>query len=164
MIWILAVDRQWNIGYRGDLLYTLEQDLHRFKEITMGHILLMGRKTFESLPGLLPGREHLVLSRDPHYQAEGIRVFHSKQEVLNYLEKYAGERKVFMIGGGAVARLFLDETTEAMITEVDDVAKKYDTSLPRLDPEDFELIDCSEWQYEKEIRFRYLHYRRKDRA
>ena len=70
------------IGRDGKLPWHIPADLKRFKALTMGSAMVMGRKTFESLPGLLPGRRHIVLTRDPHWQAEGAEVAHDADEAL----------------------------------------------------------------------------------
>ena len=81
MILIFAVDNNWNIGYDGDLLYKISEDLKRFRRLTEGNIIVMGRRTFESLPDkkALQNRINIVITRDKEYKAEGAMV-------INYLE------------------------------------------------------------------------------
>ena len=113
------------IGRDGTLPWRIPADLKRFKALTMGSAMVMGRKTFESLPGLLPGRRHIVLTRDPQWSAEGTEVAHSLDEALR-LSK--GER-VSVIGGAHVFDLFLPIADRIELTEVlDDV--KGDTLMP----------------------------------
>ena len=92
---IAAVSQNGVIGKQGDLPWRLSGDLKWFKKITMGHVILMGRKTWESLPGVLPGRENWVLSRTMN-QTEGIRVFPTIASALSEI----GDRILFIIGGG----------------------------------------------------------------
>src|SRR5436190_5277929 len=95
----LVVARAQNgvIGRDGKLPWHLPADLKRFKALTMGSVMVMGRKTFESLPGLLPGRRHVVLTRDRQWHAEGAEVARDKDEAL----QLAGSEPVSVIGGVA---------------------------------------------------------------
>lgn len=119
MIVSLIVGRARNgvIGRDGDLPWRLPADLAQFKRRTMGHHLVMGRRTFESLPGILPGRPHLVLSRDPSYAHEGIRVFATLEDALAAAEA-AGDDETFVIGGGAVYREALPRASRVYLTRV----------------------------------------------
>ena len=111
---ILARARNGVIGRDGDLPWHLPADLKRFKEITMGGAMVMGRKTFDSLPGLLPGRRHIVLTRDPDWQAEGAEVVHSVGEAI----AIAGDHKLFVIGGAEIFALFLPLAQRIELTEI----------------------------------------------
>jgi dihydrofolate reductase len=116
----LVVARAQNgvIGRDGKLPWYLPADLKRFKALTMGSVMVMGRKTFESLPGLLPGRRHVVLTRDPTWRAEGAEVAHSPEQAL----EFAGGLAISIIGGADVFALFLPMADRIELTEVlDDV-------------------------------------------
>ena len=102
------------IGREGKLPWHIPADLKRFKAITMGTAMVMGRKTFESLPGILPGRRHIVLARDLTWQAEGAEVAHSADEAL----ALAGSERVSIIGGADVFALFLPVADRIELTEV----------------------------------------------
>ncbi len=101
----LIVARAQNgvIGRDGRLPWHLPADLKRFKALTIGSVMLMGRKTFDSLPGLLPGRRHIVLTRDRNWQAPGAEVAHDAREAL----RLAGGDPVSVIGGADIFALFL---------------------------------------------------------
>ncbi|WP_375288289.1 dihydrofolate reductase [Sphingomonas sp.] len=101
------------IGRDGALPWHLPADLKRFKAQTMGRAMIMGRRTFESLPGLLPGRRHIVLTRDPAWRAEGAEVAHSVDDALALA---GGDAAV--IGGAEVFALFLDRAGRIELTEV----------------------------------------------
>ena len=101
------------IGRDGQLPWHLPADLKRFKAQTMGRAMIMGRKTFESFPAPLPGRRHIVLTRDPAWQAEGAEVAHSVEEAL----ALAGENAA-VIGGAEIFALFLDRADRVELTEV----------------------------------------------
>jgi len=123
----LVVARATNgaIGRGGKLPWHLPADLKRFKRLTMGSVMVMGRKTFDSLPGLLPGRRHVVLTRDLRWRADGAEVAHSVEEAL----RMAGEERVSVIGGADIFALFLPLADRIELTEVlDDVAG--DTFMP----------------------------------
>ena len=89
---IAAVDENWGIGYHNRLLVQIPSDQKFFREETMGKILVMGRKTLESLPGgkPLPGRTTFVLTKNPAYLVKGAQVFHTAEELLKELQKYPG--------------------------------------------------------------------------
>ena len=103
------------IGIDGKLPWHLPEDLKRFKALTMGRPMIMGRKTFESLPGRLPGRRHIVLTRDPAWSAEGAEAARSVGEAL----ALAGEvEEIAVIGGVEIFALFMDRADRIELTEV----------------------------------------------
>lgn len=113
---ILIVARAQNgaIGRDGKLPWHLPSDLKRFKALTMGSAMLMGRKTFDSLPGLLPGRRHIVLTRDCDWSAPGAEVIHSVEEAL---AAAAGD-PLSVIGGAEIFALMLPHAERIELTEV----------------------------------------------
>jgi dihydrofolate reductase len=113
---IIVVARAANgaIGRDGTLPWRLPADLRHFKQVTMGTAMVMGRKTFESLPGLLPGRNHIVLSRDACWRAEGAKVARNVDEAL----ALAGPDAVSVIGGAEIIALFLPLADAIELTEV----------------------------------------------
>ena len=128
---LVARARNGVIGRDGKLPWHLPADLKRFKALTMGSTMVMGRKTFESLPGLLPGRRHIVLTHDPGWRAEGAEVVHSVDEAL----AVAGDGPLSVIGGAEIFALFLPMADRIELTEVlADV--EGDTAMP--DPRDGE--------------------------
>ena len=112
----LIVARAQNgvIGRDGKLPWHLSADLKRFKALTMGSVMVMGRKTFESLPGVLPGRRHVVITRDRSWQAEGAEVAHDVEEAL----RVAAAEPVSVIGGAEIFRLFVPLSDRIELTEV----------------------------------------------
>jgi dihydrofolate reductase len=118
------------IGRDNTMPWHIPADLKRFKALTMGKPMVMGRKTFASLPGLLPGRRHIVLTRDTTWQAEGAEVAHSVDEAL----ALAGDSAVAVVGGAEIYALFLPLATRVELTEVDG-AFDGDTHMPPLGPE-----------------------------
>jgi dihydrofolate reductase len=117
------------IGKDGGLPWHLSEDLKHFKRVTMGSAMIMGRRTFESLPGLLPGRRHIVLTRDPAWHAEGAEIAPSAEEAL----ALAGQERVSIIGGAEVFAVFEPLAEAVELTEVRG-APEGDTFLPPFDP------------------------------
>jgi len=115
------------IGRDGGLPWRLPADLKRFKTQTMGRPMVMGRKTFESFPSPLPGRRHIVLTRDPVWRADGAEVVHSVEKAL----ALAGP-EVAVIGGAEVFALFLDRADAVELTEVH-ATPEGDVTMPRFE-------------------------------
>lgn len=114
VIFVVARARDGTIAQHGEVPWKIREDLQRFKRLTMGLPMIMGRKTFDSLPGLLPGRRHIVLTRQKDWQAEGAEPAHSLEEAL----ALARPGDVAVIGGNDVFELFLPFATRLEITEV----------------------------------------------
>ena len=111
---VIARAQNGVIGRDGKLPWHLPADLKRFKALTMGSAMVMGRRTFDSLPGLLPGRRHIVLTRDPAWRAEGAEVARDVDEAL----RLAAGGSVSVIGGAEIFRLFLPIADRIELTEV----------------------------------------------
>jgi dihydrofolate reductase len=133
----LVVARAENgvIGRDGGLPWRLPEDLRHFKAVTMGAPMIMGRKTFESLPGLLPGRRHIVLTRDPDWHADGAEVV---QDVPSAIVA-AGEPRVSVIGGAQIFELFAGLADRVELTEVH-TQPQGDTFMPPFDPADWQEV------------------------
>lgn len=127
----LVVARAENgvIGSGGKLPWHIGEDMKRFKRLTMGTVMIMGRKTFASLPGLLPGRRHIVLTRNRDWQAEGTELAYSADEAL----ALAGDDPVSVIGGADIFALLEERATAVELTEVRG-APAGDTVMPAFDP------------------------------
>lgn len=129
---ILAIDEAGAIGREGGLLCHLPDDLRRFKALTMGHSIVMGRKTFESFPcGPLPGRQNIVVTRNRHYPCRGITVAGSLEEALA-AATLPGE--VMVIGGAQIYRAALPLVTTLQLTLIHHTWPDADTFFPPLDP------------------------------
>ena len=129
---IVAVCRDWGIGYQGALLVHSKVDMHRFVELTMGGTVVMGRKTLESFPGgPLKGRRNVVISHDPSALPEGVVGAASPAAAV---EAVAADdpNRVWLIGGESVYRALLDQCTHAYVTKFD-VGKPADAFFPNLD-------------------------------
>lgn len=142
MISIIVAKAKNNIiGGDNKLLWHISDDLKRFKEITSGNTIIMGRKTFESLPGVLPNRKHIILTRDKNFSVdnENVEVIHSIDEIINNYKNSIVE--TFIIGGGQIYKEFLPYADKLYITEV---LKDFegDTSFPQVD-ENIWAVDYS---------------------
>ncbi len=128
---IVAIDRNGAIGKQGQLLYRLPADMRHFKDTTMGHSIVMGRKTFESFPkGALPGRQNIVITRNRDFAAEGVTVAHSVEEALA-AATMPGE--VFVIGGEQIYRATFSMVGTIHLTVIDHKFKDVDAHFPRID-------------------------------
>ena len=132
---IAAVGKNREIGKRNALIWRLPGDLPFFKATTMGHPVVMGRKTFESLPKALPGRRNIVVTRNPHFEAPGAEVAPSPEAALKLCE---GEDEVFVIGGGSVYRAFLPLADRLILTEAAATDPDADAFFPPFDPDGYD--------------------------
>jgi len=139
---IVAVAENGVIGRDHDLPWRLSGDLKRFKSLTMGKPLIMGRKTYESIGRPLPGRTNIVLTRDGDFSADGVLVAHDQAGAMALAEQTAratGAEEIMVIGGAGIYRLFLAEADRIYLTEVH-MAPPGDTSFPDIDAQDWTEI------------------------
>jgi dihydrofolate reductase len=157
---IAAVARDGGIGRANGLLVHLSEDLQHFKRTTLGAPVLMGRRTWESLPPRarpLPGRRNLVLSRDPDWHAAGAERVPSLEAALQRLD---GADRVFVIGGAQVYAQALPLADELVLTEID-AAFDADAFFPRVEPAEFAEIARDPRVGESGQRFAFVTYRRR---
>lgn len=136
---IVATDRRGTIGKDGDIPWYLPADLQFFKRTTMGHPVIMGRKTFTSIGRPLPKRTNVVLTRDAFFMATGVVVVHSLEEALAH-PAVAEAEQAFIIGGGELYRQSLDLISTVYLTIVDADINGGDAFFPKLDPEDWKEV------------------------
>lgn len=155
---IAAVAADGGIGRNEDLLFHIPADFRRFKALTMGKTLLMGRATLDSLPGgrPLPGRRNLVLTRDESFSREGVEVFHSPEAMLRALGE--GE-DAWVMGGASVYERFLPLCDELYLTRVD-AAPPADRFFPALG-EEWTQAEASGWQEWNGLRWRFERYEKR---
>lgn len=155
---IVAIGNDGAIGRKGELIWKIPADLKRFKELTTGHPVIMGRKTWESLPKKpLPNRINIVITRQPGYKAEGGLVVSSPDEALSLCQDVTP----FIIGGAEIYKSFLPKATGLFLTKIDQECEDADSFL------NLELGD--EWEKREEspeektpdgITYRYMTYKR----
>lgn len=137
---IVAMDKNRVIGKDNKMPWHLSSDLKRFKQLTMGKPIIMGRKTFESIGKPLPGRINIILTKDANYKQEGCIVVHSVDEALKFCE---GNNEVMVIGGAKVYMLFLPMTKKIYLTLVDGEYEG-DTYFPEIDMKKWEEVRIEE--------------------
>lgn len=137
---IAAVGQNNELGANNDMLWRMPNDFKFFKRTTMGHPMIMGRKTLESLGGPLPGRTHLVVTRNRDFSAEGVLVFHSFEEALNQAAELDPD-EVFIIGGGEIYKQGLPFAEKIYLTRIEGKFPKADTYFPKLDSEEWKEIE-----------------------
>ncbi|HBJ1651666.1 dihydrofolate reductase [Clostridium botulinum] len=135
---IVAIAKNNVIGNDNKLIWHISEDLKRFKEITSGKTIVMGRKTFESLPGVLPNRKHIILTRDKNFKvnSECVEIIYDFDELLN---KYKNsDTEVFIIGGGEIYKQLLPHTHKLYLTKIN---KDFDgdTYFPQINYDDFKV-------------------------
>lgn len=162
MILITAVDMNWSIGYKGRMLFEIREDLARFKRLTQENIVIMGRKTFESLPNskALPNRINVVMTTDVNYKADNIIVVNSIDDLFKLLRKINPQckMKTFIIGGGNIVRQLIIYCNKAYITKAESrfVA---DVAIPDLDKdENWKIISESNTYMQGDLAYRYVNY------
>ena len=156
---IAAVYRNWAIGKDGNQLVYLSEDLRRFRALTTGHTVILGRKTLATFPGGRPlkGRENLILSRNPDFAPEGARVFADIESLLA-----AAPADAFVIGGSSVYQALLDRCDTAYITKIDRAFPGADSFFPNLDAlPQWRIVEEGPELEEQGMKFRYVTYRRR---
>ena len=164
---IVNADQKWAIGNKGKLLFPLSEDLKRFKAVTTGKIVVMGRKTFQSLPGGKPlsNRVNVVFSRKKSFDTKGVAFFSSPLSFVRavrngYFKPYTGS-DFFVIGGEQIYRQFLPFCNTAYVTRVEATSSAADTFFPDLDKNpDWQVIEVSDKIMEGALTFRFVTYQR----
>ncbi len=161
MITIIAAVAENNaLGKDNDLVWHLPDDFKRFKQLTTGHYIIMGRKTFESFPKPLPNRIHLVITRNKNYKKEGAVVVNSLKEALEIAKT---DKQPYIIGGGEIYKQAMPFTQKLELTRVHATVEA-DTFFPEIDEQEWELI-FEEFHAKDErhdFAFTYLTYLRKN--
>ncbi|MBB3803985.1 dihydrofolate reductase [Xanthomonas arboricola] len=159
---IVALDRNNAIGRDNDLPWKLPDDLKRFKALTLGKPILMGRKTAQSLGRALPGRLNLVLTRSGHVPFEGMQAVASVEQAIERAA-HEGAQALCVIGGGEVYRLTLEHADLLAVTEVDTVVAGADTHFPPIDPAVWEPVQRQAHAVDERhaFAFEYVDYRRR---
>ena len=161
---IVAVDNNWAIGNKNELLVRIPNDHKHFREETTGKVVVLGRKTLETFPQGLPlkNRTNIILSTNKDYQVKDAIVVHSIEELLEELKKYQKE-DIYIIGGDSVYRQMLPYCNVAHITKIDHEYEA-DAYFPNLDTdEDWEITADSDEQTYFDIAYQFLKYERKSK-
>lgn len=139
---IAAVAKNNIIGGDNKLLWHIPEDLKHFKDLTSNHTIIMGRKTFESLPGVLPKRHHIVLTKDKNYtvDSDSVTIVHNFKKIVDKYE--TSEEEIFVIGGGEIYSAFLPYCKNLYLTKIDEDFKG-DTSFPEIKPSEWKVTYSS---------------------
>lgn len=162
---IAAVDKNWAIGYKGQLLVSIRADQINFKKHTINKTVILGRKTLDTFPnGLpLPQRRNIILSTKKDYQVKGAEVVHSVEELMELVSTVDTD-ELYVIGGASIYRLLLPWCDEAIITKID-YSYQADSFIPNLDEDaDWECVEESEEMTCFDIEYKYCKYVRKSAA
>ena len=158
---IVAVYADWGIGAKGTQPLVIPADRRRFRELTMGAAVIVGRRTLDDFPGgrPLPGRENLVLTRQ-NIVIEGAQVVHSQAEAAAAAAQYD---RCFVIGGDSVFRQMFPHLTRVYVTKIDSMPHS-DVFFPDLDADPaWHVAECGPWLEENGVRYRFMVYERAER-
>jgi dihydrofolate reductase len=160
IITILNADRNFGIGKRNGLLFSLPLDMKYFRETTKGHVVCMGENTLISFPGSKPlkNRTNIVLSQDPTHNYEGVINVHSFEEFLKTIKEYSLKEDVYIIGGASIYRQTLPYVDQVLLTKVD-ADGGAEVFFPNLDTNpDFECVDEGTPLMDGDISIRFTKY------
>ena len=158
---IVAKAKNNIIGKDNKLLWNLPADMKRFKEITSGHVIIMGRKTFESIGKVLPNRKHIIFSqnRDLKYDDENVEVVHSMLEIKEYIDN---DEENFVIGGAMIYNLLMPHVTKMYVTQVNKDFEG-DAFFPKINEDVWQVVEEEKGLVDEEskLEFEYITYVRK---
>ena len=157
---IVAKAKNNIIGKDNRLIWHLPEDLKRFQELTAGHTIIMGRKTFESLGRILPNRKHIVFTQNPDFKVDhpNVEVVHSLLEIQQYIES---EEEAFVIGGAMIYNLLMPYVSKMYITQLSQEFEG-DAFFPRIDANKWEIIDKQKGIQggNNKLEYEYITYKR----
>lgn len=154
---IAAIGKNYELGKDNNLVWTLKEDLKFFKNTTMGHPIVMGRKTFESLPKVLPGRKNIVISTSD-IRNEEIELYRSIRDFLINYQKFNDD--IFIIGGASIYSQFIDIATNMYLTEIKATDKKANVYFPKFNKNEWTKEILTDLE-ENNIKFNHVLYKRK---
>ncbi len=154
---IAAIGKNNELGKNNDLIWHFKEDMKFFKETTMGSAVIMGRKTFESLPKALSGRRNIVITSDENYTTDGAETVHSVEEALSLV----GDGDAFVIGGGRVYEEMLPLCDALYLTEIDAECGDADTYFPVFDKDGYDKTVFAE-HLAGDIKFSHILYAKKE--
>lgn len=141
---IVGIGKNREIGFENQLLWRLSDDLKNFKKITMGHCIIMGRKTYESIGRPLPGRTNIVITRQKDFLREGIEVVHSLDEAIE-LSKKKNDEEAMVIGGEAIYKLALPLATKIYLSKIS-FEGEADAFFPPYNPEHWDVLQSLSYE------------------
>ncbi len=154
---IAAIGKNYELGKNNNLIWNIKGDLKFFKETTMGHPIVMGRKTFESLPRVLPGRKNIVISKSDILNEE----IEKYKSIKDFLEKYKNyQDEIFIIGGSLIYSSFIDLSNKLYLTEINKEDKSAQVYFPKFNRNEWtrKVLDSN---IENSIEYKHVLYKRK---
>lgn len=154
---VAAIDEKRGLGKNNDLLFRIPEDLKRFRELTNGRPIIMGRKTFESIGRVLPNRTNIIITRDKNFKAAGTIIVHSLEEALRQAQGKPGDEEVFVIGGGQIFAQALPLVQKLYLTLVEGDYGA-DTFFP--DYSEFKKVVFEQSKKSERCKYRFLELER----
>lgn len=154
---VAAIGKNRELGFNNKLIWHLKDDLQFFKNLTMNKVIVMGYNTFKSLPKLLSGRRHIVLTHKKIGESE-VKTFNNIDSLLRYLEYIDDD--IFIIGGYSIYKEFIDKVDLMYLTEIDDVYKDADVYFPDFDKSNWIREELGN-KIENNIKFKFVLYKRR---
>ena len=151
---IAAVGKNNELGVSNNLIWHIPEDMKFFKKMTMNKIIVMGYKTYMSLPSILPGRRHVVLT---HHAIDNdkVKIFSEIDELIDYLK--IQDEEVFIIGGASLYKLFINRVDKIYLTEIDDIYEDADVYFPEFDKNKYKKKILKKSRY-KDINYSFVEY------
>lgn len=148
---IACLDKNGGIGYKNNLLFHIKKDMERFRQLTTGHTIIMGRKTYDSLPnGALPNRHNIVISHQ-NLNLKDCDVYHSIEEAMkacSMIEQSKEQNQIFVIGGATIYEQIMPIANYLYLTIVDEYSTNVDTYFPKIDKNVWQICFQGEKMYE----------------
>lgn len=154
---IAAIGKNNELGKNNDLIWRLKKDMQFFKENTIGKPIVMGRKTLESLPKMLPNRQHIVLTKQK-IEIPNVIIVHSKEELFRLLN--TRKEEIMVIGGSSIYQLLINDASRILLTEIDATDEQATVYFPKFNKENW-LKKILKEEKEKEISYRHVEYTKK---
>ena len=151
---IAAIGKNRELGEGNKLIWKISSDLKRLKELTSGHAIIMGRKTFESIGHILPNRTNIIITRDPDLKIDGAEVVNSLDEAIDLAKKAPGVDEVFIFGGAQIFEQAIGRTDKLYLTKIDAENPRADAFFP--DYSAFTKVIKRESGEENGLKFEYL--------
>ena len=154
---IACIGKNRELGKKNDLIWHLPNDLKYFKKVTSGKTVIMGRRTFDSLPGILPNRRNIILQMPDEKLIDGVEIFNNIPGILEAVED---EEEVFIIGGASIYKQFLNYANKLYLTEVDEICPDAEVYFPEFDKKKFIKKVVGNGQ-DNGIKYNFVIYERK---
>ena len=154
---IACVGKNLELGKNNDLIWNLPNDLKYFKKVTSGKTVIMGRRTFDSLPGVLPKRRNIVLQLKDESMIDGVEIFNSIPDILDNIKD---EEEVFIIGGASIYKQFLPYAKKLYLTEVNNTCKDPDVYFPKFDKRKYKKTIVGNGE-DNNIKYNFVVYERR---